>query len=220
MRNVTVEEYLGGIAQQLVHELEPILKVKEVTTNSDLLGSYTEAAVRRLTTRIVAPMRVSTGAIIDYPMPEKLRQLDVILWAPFPAPGVFEIDNFALVPRSSAFGLMEIKRSNYSGADAKLEEFCEAVSSLAAEPHPNVDGDGRYPGLGIVCVLEGNASGKLNELLSEEKAIAIFQKTTADAVEASVRANDVLRLVNFLHFVGWRYRMHSTQVGYPQLVTR
>jgi hypothetical protein len=82
---VTVEEYLGGIAQQLVHELEPILKVKEVTTNSDLLGSYTEAAVRRLTTRIVAPMRVSTGAIIDYPMPEKLRQLDVILWAPFPA---------------------------------------------------------------------------------------------------------------------------------------
>ena len=45
---MTVDEYLSGIAQQLVHELEPILKVKEVTTNSVLLGAYTEAAVRRL----------------------------------------------------------------------------------------------------------------------------------------------------------------------------
>jgi hypothetical protein len=35
-----------------------------------------------------------------------------------------------------------------------------------------------------------------------------------------VRANDVLKLINFLHFIGWRYRMHAIQVGYPQLVTR
>jgi hypothetical protein len=199
---------------------EPILKVKEVTTNSDLLGTYTEAAVRRLTTRIVAPMRVSTGAVIDYPMPQKLRQLDVILWAPFPAPGIFEIDNFALVPRSSAFGLMEIKRSNYTDADTKLEEFSANVSSLAAEPHPNVNGDNRYAGLGVVCVLEGSASARLEKLLAEEKAIAIFQKATKDSVDASVRANDVLKLLNFLHFVGWRYRMHSTRPDYPQLITR
>src|SRR5262249_10104521 len=118
------------------------------------------------------------------------------------------------------FGLMEIKRSNYTDADAKLEEFSEAVSSLAATPHSKVDGDSRHPGLGVVCVLEGSVSPQLNKLLSEEKAVAIFQKTTTDAVDASVRANDVLRLVNSLHFVGWRYRMHSIQLGYPQLMTR
>jgi hypothetical protein len=145
---VTVDEYLSGIAQQLVHELEPILKVKEVTTNSALLGAYTEAAVRRLVNRAVAPMRVSTGAVIDYPMPAQLRQMDVILWAPFPAPGIFEINDFALVPRSSAFGLMEIKRSNYTGADLQLEAFASSVLGTAAERHPAVAGDERYPGMG------------------------------------------------------------------------
>ena len=176
--------------------------------------------MRRLTTRIVAPMRVSTGAVLDYPKPQKLRQLDVILWAPFPAPGIFEIDNFALVPRSSAFGLMEIKRSNYTNADKQLEHFSKVVSSLAAERNRDIGGDGRHAGLGIVCVLEGSVSARLGKLITEKKAIAIFEKETPDSVAASVRAKDVLRLVNFLHFVGWRYRMHSTQPGYPQLKTK
>lgn len=217
---MTVDEYLNGIAYQLVYELEPILKVKEVTTNSVLLGAYTEAAVRRLTQRVVAPMRVSTGAVIDYPMPQQLRQLDVILWAPFPAPGIFEVSNFALVPRSNAFGLIEIKRSNYTEADSQLESFAANVPTLAAERHPHVPGDERYPGLGVVCVLEGRPSARLKKLLTAEKAIAIFHKSSSDAVNATVRANDVLKLINFLHFIGWRYRMHAIQAGYPQLITR
>jgi hypothetical protein len=84
---MTVDEYLAGIAQQLVHELEPILKIKEVTTNSALLGAYTEAAVRRLSHRVVAPMRISTGAVIDYPMPAQLRQMDVSSGRPSPLRG-------------------------------------------------------------------------------------------------------------------------------------
>jgi hypothetical protein len=71
---MTVKEYLSGIADHLVHELEPILKINEVTRNSALLGSYTEAAVRRLIRRVVHPMRVSTGAVIDFPMPTSLQQ--------------------------------------------------------------------------------------------------------------------------------------------------
>ena len=147
---LTVEEYLSGIAQQIVHELEPILKVKEVTINSALLGSYTEAAVRRLIQRVVAPMHVSTGAVIDYPMPDQLRQIDVIVCEPFPAPAVFEGGEFALVPRSSAFGIMEIKRSNYSDIDHELEEFATDAPKIAATPHPDV-GDTRPPGMAL-CV--------------------------------------------------------------------
>jgi hypothetical protein len=214
---MSVDEYLSGIAAQLVHELEPILRVKEVTRNSELLGAYTEAAVRRLVTRVVQPMRVSTGAIIDFPMPPSLRQVDAIIWAPFPAPGIFEVDAFALIPRGSAFGLLEIKRSNYSDVDAKLEHFAEVCRSLAATPHPNV-GDHRHPGLGVVCVLEGTASARLQTLLNESKAVAIFAKEGAESEHATVRAPDVLKLVNFLHFVCWRHRMQGIQTEYPQLV--
>ena len=165
-------------------------------------------------------MRVSTGAVIDYPMPVQLRQIDAILWAPYPAPGVFEINDFALVPRSSAFGLMEIKRSNYSGVDDQLEAFASAAPGTAAAPNSAIDGDERYPAMGVVCVLEAGPSARLTAQLSAGKAIAIYQKTSNESPEATVRAVDVLKLVNFLHFVGWRYRMHAVQPGYPQLVTK
>jgi hypothetical protein len=82
----TSEEYLAKFVRHLTHELEPMAHVKEVTTNTVLLGHYAEAAMRRLIRRIVHPMHVSTGAIMDYPRPPMLRQLDLIVWAPFPAP--------------------------------------------------------------------------------------------------------------------------------------
>lgn len=213
---MSVEEYLSGIAQQIVHELEPILNVKEVTINSALLGSYTEAAVRRLIQRVVAPMHVSTGPVIDYPMPHRLRQIDIIVWAPFPAPAIFEVGEFALVPRSSAFGLMEIKRSNYSGIDNELEVFATVAREIAAAPHSKV-GDTRHPGMGIVGVLDAKPSARLAKLLSDNTAVAIFQKKTKHSPEATVRAADVLKLINFLHYVGWRYRMQAIQPDYLQL---
>jgi hypothetical protein len=39
------------------------------------------------------------------------------------SPGVFEVDDFCLVPRSSPFGAIEIKRSNYSSVGTELETF-------------------------------------------------------------------------------------------------
>ncbi len=146
--------------------------------------------------------------------------MDVILWAPFPAPGVFEVNDFALVPRSSAFGLMEIKRSNYSGIDDELEAFASVAPSVAAVPHSAIAGDDRHPGMGVVCVLETAPSARLTAQLDADKAVAIFEKTSKDSPEATIRAVDVLRMVNFLHFVGWRYRMHAIQPEYPQLVTK
>ena len=113
-----LQQYLDMFAAQLINELKPILEIKGVTTNADLLGKYTEAAVRSLVHRMVHPMRLSTGAVLDYPIPNKLRQIDLIIWAPFPAPALFDVEGFGLVPKSSAFGVMEIKRSNYRGVEA------------------------------------------------------------------------------------------------------
>jgi len=119
-----LQEYLNTVvAEQLVSELKPILAIKGVTSNTDLLGKYTEAAVRSLVHRIVQPMRVSTGAVLDHPMPVPLRQIDIIVWAPFPAPALFDVEGFGLVPKSSAFGVIEVKRSNYSGVEEQFEVF-------------------------------------------------------------------------------------------------
>jgi hypothetical protein len=74
-----IREYLMNIAAQLVHELQPVLQIKEVTANTDLLGTYAEASLRRLVRRVVYPMRVSTGAVLDYPMLGRLRQIDIVI---------------------------------------------------------------------------------------------------------------------------------------------
>jgi hypothetical protein len=192
---MSVEKYLSEvIAKSLATELEQILTLKEVTRNTDLLGTYTEAAVRRLCRRVVHPLRVSEGAIIDYPMPKKLKQIDLIVWAPFPAPSVFEIDDFGLVPRSSAFGAMEIKRSNYSGVEKELEEFAKTAPGLIA------DGEKRpLPGvIGVICVLEKKRSERLEKLLKDGSAIALFERGSS---KVSLRPKDILRLINFLHRV-------------------
>ena len=165
-----------NIAAQLVHELQPVLQIKQVTANTDLLGTYAEASLRRLVRRVVYPMRVSTGAVLDYPMPDHLRQIDIVLWAPFPAPAVFEVEGFALVPRSSAFGLIEVKRSNYSGVDTVLEKFVsEEAAAIVAEPDEKI-GDNCTAGMGVVSILENTPSARLKALLAQEKVVALFNK--------------------------------------------
>src|SRR6185503_14586229 len=64
---------------------------------------------------------------------------------------------------------------------------------------------------GIVCVLDGKPSTRLAKLLGDNTAVAIFHKKTKDSPEATVRAADVLKLINFLPYVGWRYRMQAIQ---------
>jgi hypothetical protein len=212
-----IREFSSLVAEQLVHEMEPVLHIKRFTENSALLGAYAEATVRRLTRRIVHPMRVSTGAVLDHPMPEKLRQLDLIIWAAFPAPALFEIDDFALVPRSSAFGAVEIKRSNYKGVDESIEEFVAAVETepLLAAPMPQL-GDTPPALLGVIPVLEQGPSRRLTKLIDDKRAVAIFEQKVGGSV---VRLKDVVQLVNFLNYVRWRFSIRLGQSWYPILPT-
>jgi hypothetical protein len=216
---IQLKEYLVALAGDLVNELRPILEIRGVTDNSDLLGKYTEAAIRRLVHRIVDPMRVSTGAVIDYPAPPgKWRQIDLIIWAPFPAPAAFDVEGFGLVPRSSAFGVIEVKRTNYTDAIPDLEAFLADVEGrkIVADKITGIQ-EPRLPGIGIICVLENNISQKLRKLLEQEKVIAIFEKSE-DSVE--VRAKDILTLVNFLQFVSWRHRFQCGQMWFPVVKTK
>jgi hypothetical protein len=213
---MTPEEYLQQFVGHLTQELEPIVKVKEVTTNTALLGHFAEAALRRLIRRIAHPMQVSTGAILDYPMPAKLRQLDMILWAPFPAPAIFEVEGFALVPRSSAFGVLELKLSNYPTGVTELEKFVQTAPTLVGNHPTRWNDDTTNAVKGVIGVIDRKISKRLAKLLAAKKVCAIFERQGAEVV---LRHNDVIELVNFIHFVGWRYRVRAAQPGFLTLAT-
>jgi hypothetical protein len=213
-----LREYLDTIAAELVNELRPILQIRGVTANTDLLGMYAEAAVRSLVHRIVSPMRACTGAALDYPVPVVLRQIDIIIWAPFPVPALFDVEGFGLVPKSSAFGVIEVKRSNYTGVEDKIEEFLADVDTykIVAEPGASVEDYRRKPGIGIICVLEASPSTMLQSLIEAGKVAAIFEKA---GDTARIRGRDILNVVNFLRYVTWRNRSQSSGPAYPQVIT-
>jgi hypothetical protein len=203
---MTVEDYLSKvIAEPLTHELQLILNMKQVTRNTALLGSYTEALVRRLCRRVVNPfLRVSTGSVIDFPLADSLPQIDVILWAPHPAPSVYEVDDFGLVPRSSAFGVVEIKRSNYSRVDHELDEFIKKAPDLV---YADQEFDPQGHAMGIVSVIEEKPSGLMQSLIDGKTVAAFFEKNESGV---DVRKNDVLNFINFLHRIKRSYQRTIT----------
>ena len=199
----SVETFLDFIAQQFAHELKPVLAMKSVTSNSALLGSYAEAAVKKLIRRAVQPMNICTGAVLDFPMPESLKQIDLIVWSAFPVPALFEVEEFGIVPKSSVFGLIEIKRSNYSRVDQQLEDF------FAAAPQLIEGGCGHT--FGVICVLNDNPSARLQYLIDEKRVSVMLDARGGSEVELKVRRADVLNLLNFLAQITHRYHAMKTK---------
>lgn len=206
----TAADDLRALAHNIAHELQPSLDLKALAHgNSDIIGFHAEAVVKRLIRRAVYPMRVSHGSVWDFPR-KPLRQTDVILWSPYPAPAIYEVDDFAVVPRSNVFGVIEIKRSAYKGADKALANFVQAAPDLAWTPNVGTT----RAGLGVVCVVEKNPSALMQSLLASGDVVAIFRKDKSGDVK--VRTDDVLKLVNFLHLTTFRYRVKAT-TEVPQL---
>lgn len=196
------QEHVRRYAERFADELRPILNIDGITENTELLGDYTEAAVRRVIRRGFQPMHVCRGGILDYPQ-GRLAQYDVIVWAPHPAPAIFDVEDFGIVPRSSVFGLIEVKKSNYSGTDTELEEFVANVDSQRAQAE-NLRMPSLFPttALGLIATLESNPSQRLTKLMQAGKAVALFDLRDG---RRDVRARDVVVLVNFLYDVLRRY---------------
>ena len=111
------ETYLDTVADSLRLNSQ----IKGFTAHSGLLGAFAESAVRQLVARTLAPARCSTGSIVSPVLHGQsansrnhLRQLDVVVWEPYPLPAVFESHEFALVPTASVLAVLEVKRSAYS----------------------------------------------------------------------------------------------------------
>lgn len=207
---MTGKKFLELLAEQLVSRLAPNDSIKKFTSNSAVIGAYAEASLRGFIETVVTPLRVCTGAVIDEKLcsdSDTVPQIDTIIWSPCPSPAIFQAGDFGLVPRSSCFGVMEIKRSNYSSDVGKkiakvVERGYELVSDIAASYPPK----GKYPldsllssphpAMGVVCVSEHNHADKtLDRLVEERKTVVLFKKNN-DHLIPNTKA--IHLLVNFL----------------------
>lgn len=148
--NTEHKEYFKKLSAQFVKEISPPKEFKEFVKNSDLQGKFIESAVRVFIKKIIFNGKASTGGVISPENPIAKNQIDVIIWKPNPFPAIFEFENFAIVPRRSVFGLIEIKSSNYSGAISKIKANLNLYSDMTTEGLTN------KKGIGVICLYEGN----------------------------------------------------------------
>jgi hypothetical protein len=163
------------------------------------------------------PLQVCRGGILDYPQ-KKLAQADVIIWSPHPAPPIFNIERFGLVPRSSAFGTVEVKKSNYSGVDTELDKFVSNIERQREKSEASgIPSNFPTRALGVMAALNKRPSRRLRQLMEEKKVVAIFDLRTG---QKKVRVRDVVVLINFLYTVMWSAWKHHSLEKPPLLITK
>ena len=208
----TAGEFLEALAPHLLGELKPPAELARFTRNTAVVGAYVESAVRSLIVRYVSPLYVSTGAVIDQSnqlSDPKLPQVDTIIWTPSPVPAVFEVGEFAMVPRSSSLGVLEIKSSAYDteGLDSRLSgRFLRRLvaDAMPGEPQPVL-------GLGVICVrLAKQSRRSIERMRNGASVVVLFDQVGEKYVP---RTKDIYRLVNFLAGVRLRARFHHGLVG-------
>jgi hypothetical protein len=194
---VDEHEYLEFFTAQLIAELRPTKDLKRLTSNPQLLGAYTEAAVRELVRKVVHPLQVCTGSVPDMEslQNDDLPEIDTIVWTPNPAPPVFTTGSFGIVPQSSSFGILEIKRSLYS-RDAADSLRKRTGGSFAKKHTSELLADPSSVALGVVCVKHLDQSlAPIQDLIDAGRVAVLFEEA---ADSWGPRPVDVVRLVNCL----------------------
>ena len=109
----------------------------DFSKNPAVIGAYAEELVREEIRRAVAPLRTSTGSIIHKEdlgatssEKQKIPQIDVIIWSGHGLPPLFQQGNFALIPKSAARGIVEIKKSLTCPIDKFREQLRVRQSRL------------------------------------------------------------------------------------------
>jgi hypothetical protein len=201
------QEYLKFLGRQLAHELTAHDKIRAfVGRHPDLIGDYAEASTRDFISRVVTPLKVSTGTILyEGNVGKKPPQLDAIVWSPNPVPAIFEGGNFAIVPRGSAHGYLEIKSMSYSskvGKDIarKLAHEEELIQPRLKDYFPELKDP--VGALGVVCVAT-KPDKKLLQLVEEKRVVILLRM---DNGKLEPNPGGIWTLVNFLTMVRFRAR--------------
>jgi len=202
---MTGQEFLHLLADQLVSELRPNEAIKKFTSNPAVIGAYAEASLRRFVERVVFPLRVSTGAVIDEKLcskPQSIPQLDIMIWSPSPAPAIFNVGDFGLVPRSSCFGIMEIKRTDYKNGVKDMAEKLQVqkIYNLVANTQDHVTMQPDIPpGIGVICIKrkKGANSKVLEDLIQKGLVVILFDETSETGL-LKPNTEAIHKLLNFL----------------------
>ena len=206
--------FLRQLAPHILAELKPPAGIKQFTTNPTIIGGYVEAGVRQLVRKYLAPIQVCTGAAIDQyqnPGSTSIPQIDMIAWVPYPAPAVFEVGEFALVPRSSCLAILEVKSSAYDMPALENRLEVTQIRSLTAEP---IEGE-RYLqavafGMGVICLRQTNQGNRrLDELRDSGRVAVLFQES--EEGECVANPADILNLVNFLSAIRLRAALRERE---------
>ncbi len=215
--------WLRMLAQELVTPIQGNTDIRPFANNPDLIGAYAEGTVRALVERMVSPLRVSRGAIIapDH-CGEKVKQLDLIVWTPHPMPALFEVGDFALVPRGSAIAYMEIKARNYNARVGKgISDKLELASQLITPCSDETKAGHLYPcALGVVCLYEeGRAKDMVLDDLVRPQGERLPQAVTLLRRKKGGRSVDadhggIHDLVNFLEVVRYRSAMIAQEPSF------
>jgi hypothetical protein len=198
--------FLQKLAAPLLDELRAVKYLKDFAANTDVIGAHAEAVVRRLVSRTVSPLRVSTGAVIDEALdPKNVPQVDTIIWSPNPMPALFEVGDFGIVPRGSVMALMEIKRSAYGMGPELARRLSDAVVAqfVVGKPEgwPPPQEAQKYPdyqAMGVICLREAKArsDAALKTLVAEGRCVVLLDEQ-ADG-DLLPNPEGACRLINFL----------------------
>lgn len=193
-------EYFEKLIDNLALGLFPSANIKSlVSDHPTLIGMYTEAVLRDFIADVVSPARVSTGAVV-YPGQDRRarpKQIDLIVWSPNPFPPIFRAANFALVPRMSSLGIIEIKHSTYSGVGMEIQSFLDLESELTI-------GQREIPAaMGVILRQEKPISDTVLQRQVEDGKTVILINAMDTPPKPNFRG--ICKLVNFLS--GLRLRL-------------
>ena len=121
--------------------------------------------------------------------PKAKSQIDVIIWKPNPYPAIFECENFAIVPKRSVFGLIEIKSSNYSKSIQNIENSIKSYSNMMTE------GLSYSKGVGVVCLYTGNKIEQ-EKLTSNKPYFILFTKKGDSDIEPNPKG-----IISFIQYL-------------------
>jgi hypothetical protein len=138
-------------------------------------------------------------------------QLDAIVWSPILVPAIFENANFAIVPRGSAHGFLEIKSTSYSDTGKEIAQKLVYEDELI-QPHlkdyfPELkDAVGA---LGVVCVAT-KPDKTLRQLVKEKRAVILLNM---DNDKVKPTPEGIWTLVNFLIRLRFRAKFFEANIG-------
>lgn len=205
----TSGEYFSYVADELFFQIHRFLNLKVFTDNPILIGAYCESIVRNWLRNNFFNESILTGAIISPDIAiqkTKLKQLDTIIYSPSPLPAIFRVDDFGLVPANSAFGIIEIKSTDYSNAVKDIISTLKYINDKIKKRDISITITDQDPNIkpinitlkvpesfGIVCFKEKKNIALVN-YANEEKILFILNYNSKGKVV--VNRKNVLLFVN------------------------